>query len=66
MCLVPGPEAEVRPDKTGVHKMHQNKVRVLLPRVEEEARFQAEKREGARGAPGYVLSPGPAERSWTV
>lgn len=46
----------MRPDKTGMHEVHQNKVGVLLPRVKEEARFQAKKREGARGAPGYVLS----------
>lgn len=55
----------MRPDKTGVHKVHQNTVRVLLPRVKEEACFQAKKREGARGAPGYVLSLEPAVRSWT-
>lgn len=48
-----------------MHKVHKNKVGVLLPRVEEEACFQAKKREGARGAPGYVLSLEPAVRSWT-
>lgn len=47
MCLMPGPEAEMRSDKTGVHKVHKDKVGVLLPRVEEEAGFQAKKREGA-------------------
>lgn len=65
MCLMPGPQAEMRPDKTGVHKMHQNRIGLLLSRVEEEARLQTEEREGTRGAPGYVLSMKPAVRCWT-
>lgn len=50
----------MRSDKTGVHKVHKSEVGVLVSGIEEEARFQAEKREGARGAPGYVFVTGGA------